>query len=151
MPGVGSLLVNSGGQGGAQNYRTETVEGGGGKNPDNVTQPAIKTVVVPITAVASAAAQSTGVFLPATVYAVRAYLNVITAEVTGITKTVDVGTNSTGDSVLNNASVAATGLVGALNTNVLDGGEEITYTLGSADYAELDAELVLTYEYDENA
>jgi hypothetical protein len=68
-----------------------------------------------------------------------------TPETTGAIKTVSVGiAGGTGTELINAASVSGAGINGSasipLTINLAD---EITYTLGSADFAELDATLVL--------
>lgn len=96
--------------------------------------------VIPIVALTTE--QSTGILVPAGV-AVNVFLNITTAEATGTTKTIDIGLLSgTGDEFVDGGSVAATGIV--LGTaSVLTAGDEITYTLPSANFAELDAEIVI--------
>lgn len=90
--------------------------------------------------------------LPANALVVRALLKVNTAEVTGTTKTIDVGTkSSTGgdaDGLLNDAAVNATGVVigaGALIGTYVTSNDVITVTAGSANFVELDATLYIFY------
>jgi len=105
----------------------------------------IKVYEFPIDAVASGAEQDTGVAAPAGWFQViSAVIQVDTAEATGTTKTVDVGTTSgSGADILNDASVAATGPVGTPVTAAVAGGGNFSFTLGSADFAELDATCVV--------
>ena len=74
-----------------------------------------------------------------------AWIYTKTPESTGTVKTVSVGiAGGTGTELINAGSVSSAGINGSttipLTTNLAD---EITYTLGSADFAELDATLVL--------
>ena len=76
--------------------------------------------------------------------AISAYLDVETEETTGTTKTVSVGlVGGTGAEFLSGESVAAAGPVGT-PIGVAYSAANISYTLGSADFAELDATLVIT-------
>lgn len=132
-----------------------------------------KFLVIPVTVVAAATEQDTGYNLPAKSIVKGVYLDVQTAEATGGTKTVDVGTDGSGsndpDGWLDGASVAATGIVaGSLTSgaqtlgallhededgagalvpmpDVASSGESITYTLGSNDFAELVANIVIEF------
>jgi len=102
-------------------------------------------------------------------------INVRVAEATGGTKTIDFGTDSgdsgDADGFANGVSVAATGLVkttivdggvtlgaklfvesgtgadvaNAPEIDVSQGGKELTWTPGSNDFAELDADIIITY------
>jgi hypothetical protein len=100
-------------------------------------------LVIQLPRVASAAATGTGVVLPANTNVVGAHLRILTAEATGTTTTVDIGTDTAGDAIFNDQSVAATGFFPASLPPVAASGAEITYTLGSADYAEFEAELLI--------
>lgn len=97
---------------------------------------------------ASTDAQDSGVKVPAgIVQVVSAYIDVATVEATGTTKTVSVGVGGAGNNILNGASVAAVGGVGtpvaaAINTTTAN--NEMTFTLGSADFAELAGRVVVT-------
>ena len=132
-----------------------------------------KIMVVPVTIVAAATEQDTGYDLPAKAIVREVHLDVTTAEATGATKTIDVGTDGSGsndpDGWLDAASVAAIAVVGpslangAMTRGALlrededgagayvpmsdsaSGGESITYTLGSNDFAELVANIVIDY------
>jgi hypothetical protein len=109
----------------------------------------IKTVEFPVVAVASGAAQSTTVKTPTeSIQVISAYLNVTTAEATAVTKTVDVGVTGVGAAVLNDADVSATGPVGTPITAAVPvtTGNVFTYTLAGADFAELVATCVVTYQ-----
>ncbi len=100
-------------------------------------------IEIPITLVASATEQSTGVILPTRCVVTSTIVNVFTAEATGTTKTIDVGLLAGGGADLaNDVSVASTGFVVG-ESGVVGSGDEVTYTLGSADYAELEAVILL--------
>jgi hypothetical protein len=120
----------------------------GRKGTDNNSQDTrLKTYEIPLTVVASASAQDTGIPLPSGVaQAVSAYVRIVTAEATGVTKTIDVGVVGGSDTAfINAASVAATGYAGAPVTTAVSGGSaNLSYTLGSADFVELDAVAVIT-------
>lgn len=117
-------------------------------NSINTKDTYIKTFEFPVTVVAAATAQDTNIFAGSRVVQVlSAYLDVTTAEATGTTKTVSVGIGGVANNILNAASVAATGAVGtpllpAITTTTAN--NEFTYTLGSADFAELVATAVIT-------
>lgn len=108
----------------------------------------LQTFEFDIEAVASGAAQDSGVKVPAgIVQALSAYIDVDTAEATGTTKTVSVGVGGAGNNLLNGASVASTGGVGtpvAAAINTTSSNNELTFTLGSADFAELSGRVVVT-------
>lgn len=93
--------------------------------------------------VASTSTQTISVQLPAICVLDGVYLNVINAEVTGVTKTIDVGLSLSGPTAIAaGASVASAGLF------PLSGGQDgsqdfITYTLGSADFVEFEGELIV--------
>lgn len=116
----------------------------GRKGDDNNSLDTLKAGVtrrIPI--VASAAQQPIGINLgPGQV--ASAYVYVKSPEVTGATKTVEVGiVGGSGDEILAAVDVSTAGAKGsftALTTNIAD---EIGYTLGSDDFVELEAYLVL--------
>ena len=115
----------------------------------------------------------TGFALPVKAIIKNVWLNVVTAEATGTTKTIDVGTDSTdsgdADGFLEGVSVASTGLkkgtllntgqtLGALlrvdeggtgelvaEMDIVSGGKEITFTAGSNDFEELVADIYIEY------
>lgn len=139
----------------------------------------IKTVKIPITRVASTSEQDTGVNVPAKAVVLDCYVDVVTAEATGTTKTVDVGllaseSGGDADGFLDGVSVAATGVkIGSLvagsvtlgllfRETLTDSNTEtvvarkphnaqsvtarsISYTLGSNNFAELVANIIITY------
>lgn len=106
----------------------------------------VQTITFTPTIVASTAAQATGKILPTGAKVIDTTINVFTAEATGLTKTLSVGNSGAATSIINAASVAATGMVdgGTIGTPV-QSGNEITYSLGSADWAEFDGEVVIRY------
>lgn len=132
------------------------------------------TRVIPISYSAGTSENETAFALPASAIVKNVYLRVKTAEATGGTKTIDVGTLSTdsgdADGFLDGVSVASTGLVkgtldnagqtlGALLTvdsdgagalvpenDIASGGKVITWTPGSNDFAELEADIIVEYQ-----
>lgn len=131
-----------------------------------------KLLKINITAPEDSTEQSTGVILPDKAIVKNVFVDVITAEVTGTTKTINVGTDSTdsgdADGYLTGLSVSTTGLkkgtvangavtLGALLLTDLDGtsnikepdiasgGKEITFTTASANFAELNANIFIEY------
>lgn len=114
----------------------------------NVVDSCIKTVEFPITVVASATEQDTGIATPtASMQVLGSYLVIDTAETTGLTKTVDIGITSAGAVIQNATSVASAGAAGSPVTAAIStsGSTNFTYTLGSADFVELEATCVVTY------
>lgn len=113
-------------------------------------RPYIKTLVIPLARVASASAQTIAANTIAgwptgLVDVISSSLNVIAAEATGATKTVSVGYTGANTAFLNAQTCAATGyFVGARPTVNLQS-KDITYTLGSNDWAEASLELVITF------
>lgn len=129
--------------------------------------PVYKKVRMPI--VAAATAQDTTLIIPDGSLIVGAFIRVLTAEATGTTKTIDAGISGGDENgFIDGLSVAATGTIkptladGAQTLGVLlsvdeSGGDlvpepyvctaatTIAYTLGSDDFAELDAELFIGY------
>ncbi len=120
----------------------------GGSATAGRSDPIQKTYVIPIKAVASAAPQETGFFLPEDkfLYKISGYLHVITPESTGTTKTIIVGTGTAPIAI--GLDVSSAGLTGSLTAGpFLPGPEtEVLFTLGSDDYAELEAEYILSLE-----
>lgn len=127
-----------------------------------------KSVRLPI--VAAATAQDTALVIPAGAIIKHVFVKVLTAEATGATKTVDIGiSGGDEDGFLNGVSVAATGtIIGTLATagqtlgvllSTAENGDgdlvpegyvcaaatTICYTLGSDDFAELDARVYVEY------
>lgn len=98
-----------------------------------------------VKAVQSGAAQDTGIPTAEGV-GVVAFVDIKTAEVTGTTKTLDVGfSGGSGDELIQAANVAATGVIpGNVNIKVA-AGQTLTFTLGSADFQELDCDVVIKF------
>lgn len=93
--------------------------------------------------VASTATQTTTVQLPSKCVIEASFLNVITAELTGLTKTIDVGLSLGGSTdIAAGQSVADAGLF-ALSGGQPASQDFVTYTLGSADFAEFEGEIIL--------
>lgn len=131
-----------------------------------------KIAKIEITAPSDNLETSTGFILPDKAIVKDIFLDVITAEVTGTTKTLNIGTDSTdsgdADGYLAGISVSTTGLkkgtvangavtFGALLLTSLDGtssvkepdissgGKEITFTAASSNFAELVANIFVVY------
>lgn len=121
---------------------------GSKNNTTNQKDTFVETFEFDVAAVASGTAQDSGVKVPAgIVQCLSAYIDVETAEVTGTTKTVAVGVGGAGNNLLAATSVAATGGVGtpvAAAINTTTSNNEITFTLGSANFAELAGRVVVT-------
>lgn len=127
---------------------------------------------ISITAPSDGTEQSTGFTLPDKAIVRDVFLDVVTAEVTGTTKTINVGTDSgdggDADGFLDGIAVGTTGLkkgtvadgavtYGALLLTDLDGtsdvkepdissgGKEVTFTAGSSNFAELEANIFIVY------
>lgn len=114
----------------------------------NLNDPNLVQVEAPVTIVASTSEQDTGVALPANGIVVSALIRVNTAEVTGGTPTVDVGIVGDPDAMIDAGSVSAAGAVGQTGgagetASVSTAGANIAYALGSADFAELDATIIV--------
>lgn len=133
-----------------------------------------KTRSISIAAGDGTSENQTSFTLPGTAIVKAVYLRVKTAEATGTTKTINVGTLSTdsgdADGFIAGADVSATGLVkgtlanagqtlGALlytdeggtgqlvpEVDVASGGKVITWTPASANFAELEADIIIDYQ-----
>jgi len=118
----------------------------GKKESDNNSKDSfVKTFEFDINAIASGSEQDTGVAAPAgSIQLLSAYIEVATAEVTGTTKTVDVGIVGQPAVFLNDASVAATGPSGTPVQAAISGGANFSFTLASANFAELVSKCVVT-------
>ena len=121
----------------------------GRKDSDkNVVDSYTQTVEFPITVVASGAAQDTGIPCPeASIQVIGSYIRINVAETTGTTKTVDIGITGTEAAAqsatdVSSAGTAGTAVVAALSSST---STNFTYTLGSADFVELDATAVVTF------
>lgn len=133
----------------------------------------LRVAKVNITAPADDAETKTGWSLPANAVVVDVFLNVTTAEVTGTTETIDVGTDSSdggdADGYLVGVAVDTTGLVKGTLVNsgqtkgdllrvdeggasdfvpeidIASGGKEITFTAASDNFDELVADIFILY------
>lgn len=91
-------------------------------------------------------AQDTSIDLPADSVVERVILDIDTAEATGATKTLDVGHAGNGTEFASGLDVSATGLVVESTGNgVADQSRTVTITAGSADFAELEGDIVIEY------
>jgi hypothetical protein len=108
----------------------------------------IQTIEIPINAIASAAAQDTGVAMPGTnSVLISAVIEVDTLEATAAAKTVDVGlVGGTGAELINDADVSAAGWTGAPVITPLNTTANISFTLAGADFAELVSTAILTFQ-----
>ena len=113
--------------------------------------------------------QASGLTLPGRAVVLGAWVDVRVAEVTGGTKTLDVGRDSDSDGYLDGIDVSSTGVkkgtldsggqtLGALLTadeggtgelvpesDVAGGGETVTFEAGSNDFVELEADIYVMY------
>ena len=132
-------------------YSAVGVAGGKGRPTNGDSDPFFTQVVIPLPLVAATAEQDTGVTLPAKASEFHCVVNVITASSAGTTETIDIGVTGNADALIDGGSTNAAGLIGRTGgageseypANI--GGTNITYALGSADIAGLEAELILTY------
>lgn len=134
---------------------------------------AVKVKKLPIESTPTGSAQDTGWDLPAKAAVLGVFVDVTTAEATGTTKTLDVGTavgeSGDPDGWLDGVSVAAEGVVKGtlLNTgqtlgallradedgsgvlvpehDVASGGKSVVYTAGSGDFAEFRGAIYVVY------
>ena len=106
-----------------------------------------QTFEIPLKAVASGAAQDTGIRAPKATASFGGYIRVTTAEGTASVKTIDVGILGGDDAAFaNNVDVSVTGVVGPVKRATVDNsaGANFSYTLAGADFVELDAVLVMS-------
>jgi len=124
----------------------------GGKSTLFKSDASIQTLVAKLPIVASTGEQAIPLTIPASAIEVNICVNVIVPEVTGTTKTIDVGVASNGDQLIDGAQVDATGLFG--RTGIAGefpypqplNGASLVYQLGSADFVELEAEVIITFQ-----
>ena len=117
-------------------------------NTTNTQDTFIKTFEIPLTRVASGAAQTT------VVEAGTKWLQILSAaivtdvaEAGGTTKTISIGIGGAAANVMAATSVAATGAVGspvAAAINVTTANNKFTYTLGSADWTTFQGRAIVT-------
>jgi len=117
-------------------------------NTTNTADTFIKTFEIPLTRVASAAAQTTVVEAGTKwLQIISAVIVVDVAEATGTTKTISVGIGGAAANVMAATSVAATGAVGSpvvAAIPVTTANNKFTYTLGSANFAEFQGRAIVT-------
>ena len=144
-----------------------------GANVSNTPSAIEKIKVIDITTTPTGSEESTGWSLPAKAIVKKVWVDVTTAEATGGTKTLDVGTDGSGsndaDGFIDGVSVATTGVKkGTLDSagqtlgvllsvdeggagelvpeeDITSGGETVTYTAGSADWAEFTGKIYIQY------
>lgn len=115
--------------------------GGSGKTGKSDAYQQTFEIATPI--VATTATQTTTIQLPSVCVIEAAFLHVINAEVTGLTKTIDIGLSLGGSTdIAASQSVSDAGLF-ALSGGVTASQDFVTYTLGSADFVEFEGELVV--------
>ena len=117
-------------------------------NTTNTADTFIKTFEIPLTRVASGAAQTTVVEAGTKwLQIISAAIVVDVAEVTGTTKTISIGIGGAAANVMAATSVAATGAVGSpvvAAIPVTTTNNKFTYTLGSANFAEFQGRAIVT-------
>ncbi len=117
-------------------------------NSTNTADTFIKTFEIPLTVVASAAAQTTAIEAGTKwLQVLSAVIVVDVAEVTGTTKTISVGIGSGAATVLAATSVATTGVVGSpvvAAIPVTPSTNKFTYTLGSNNFVEFRGRAIVT-------
>lgn len=117
-------------------------------NSVNTADTFIKTFEIPLTVVASAAAQTTAIEAGTKwLQVLSAVIVVDVAEVTGTTKTISVGIGAGAATVLAATSVAATGVVGSpvvAAIPVTPSTNKFTYTLGSNNFVEFRGRAIVT-------
>lgn len=95
--------------------------------------------------VASTAAQDTGISInPGAKF--NSFVRILTAESTGTTKTIDVGlVGGSSTALIDGANVAGVGVVAQNNAAPVGQTRNVSYSLGSANFAELDCEVVILF------
>jgi len=117
-------------------------------NSTNTVDSFVKTFEIPLTRVASGAAQTTAIEAGnKSVQIIGAQIIVDTAEAGGTTKTISIGIGGAAANVMTATSVASTGSIGspvmaAINTN--SSNNKFTYTLGSADWTTFVGKAIVT-------
>jgi hypothetical protein len=117
-------------------------------NSINTADTWVQTFEIPLTVVASAAAQTTAIEAGTKwLQVLSAVIVVDVAEVTGTTKTISVGIGAAGNNVLAATSVAAATVVGTPvlpAIPVTPSTNKFTYTLGSANFVEFRGRAIVT-------
>jgi hypothetical protein len=112
----------------------------------------IKTIKIDVPIAASTDEQTLHAALPTNALVVRAWLNVATAEDTGGTKTLTIGTatatSGDPDGLIKSVNVGSTGIKvgdGALIGTVLSGNAVVVVDFGSNDWVEFEGTLYIQY------
>jgi hypothetical protein len=117
-------------------------------NSTNTADTFIKTFEIPLTVVASAAAQTTAIEAGTKwLQVLSAVIVVDVAEVTGTTKTISVGIGGSATNVLAATSVSSIGVAGtpvAAAIAVTSGTNKFSYALGSANFVEFRGRAIVT-------
>jgi CRISPR/Cas system type I-B associated protein Csh2 (Cas7 group RAMP superfamily) len=117
-------------------------------NSTNTADTFIKTFEIPLTVVASAAAQTTAIEAGTKwLQVLSAVIVVDVAEVTGATKTISVGIGGSTTNVLAATSVSSIGVAGtpvAAAIAVTSGTNKFSYALGSANFVEFRGRAIVT-------
>ena len=102
-----------------------------------------KTYELRVPVVASGAEQTIDITFPNRAVLDIGMLNVFVAEVTGTTKTMNIGTDATNASSIESAISTATVGTQHITGGLVLSNDKITYTLGSADWVEFEGEIVI--------
>ena len=117
-------------------------------NSTNTADTFVKTFEIPLTRVASGAAQTTAIEAGTRwLQVLSAAIIVDVAEAVGVTKTISIGIGAGAANVMTATSVASTGAVGSPVTaaiNVNTANNKFTYTLGSADWTTFQGRAIVT-------
>ena len=113
------------------------------RDPEASSDPYVRQYVVELPRVASAAEQALAFVMPDNAVAMRGFLRVRTAEVTGTTPTINIGFTGTPAGIASALAAGAVALVPLDAVPVDVSGETLAYQLGSADWAEFEGEMVL--------
>ena len=117
-------------------------------NSTNTADTFIKTFEIPLTVVASAAAQTTAIEAGTKwLQVLSAVIVVDVAEVTGATETISVGIGGSATNVLAATSVSSIGVAGtpvAAAIAVTSGTNKFSYALGSANFVEFRGRAIVT-------
>ncbi len=115
---------------------------------NNQTDTFLQTIEIPINAIADATAQDSGVPLPGpNSVLVSAVIQVDVAEVTAVTKTVEVGiVGGTGSELMTGVDLSAIGWFGTPVAAPINAPANISFTLAGSDFVELKAFAILTFQ-----
>lgn len=104
---------------------------------------ALETVTALATVVASASTQTTTTDVP-TGMTLSVFLNITSPETVAVAKTINVGTVAGGATFYGTAiDVSSAGMVLVSSNDAVSADTVLTYTLGGADFSDLNAEIVL--------